>query len=467
MKPVFSNLGYIVLGAIVLSFWCLQNGFPFVYPDTGAYIFYGFDGKVPPDRPLTYGLFIRHMSMMESSMWVIFAQALLTSGFIYLFLKSLLPRFSSVIFLGVVLFLTLASDASLYVSYLMPDLFTPLAYGALGLLLFYPLPRRHIIALCLLAALSLMMHNSNLLGASLVSGFVLVWRLLSGDRLVVPVRRTISVMGLIAASWLGLCTLHYTYGGGFTSMNGRQMFIMARLNELGILKNYLDKACAENKNFRICACKDSIPDDFLWNPESPVNKTGGWEANKDEYNQIIGDIFSNPAYLKSFAIQTVNGAVCQLGRFDAEFPKAMLNGSPPYEAIRQKFPFERYTYSISRQNHSPQYLDTARRNARQQFFFFLSLMVGVLLAASGIWRKKVPVRVRQLYGFVAATLVVNAFVCSAFSTLLSRYQGRMIWLLFLVSIVAVFYRIDGIKLPTLGLKTASDDADQASGPPTD
>lgn len=449
MEKPFSRFAWLLLGGFLLTYSGLHNGYPFVYPDTGSYIFHGFDGVVPPDRPLAYGLFVRHISMMESAFWVIFAQGILTSIFIYWFLKAVVEKVTPRLFIGIILILLVFSDISVYVSYLMPDLFTPLAYGALGLLLFAPLSNRKTAAVAIMAFIAMIMHNSNIMGAAMITVLLLAWRMLPGRRSAVDWKKGLLALGVVFSAWLGGQTIHYVYGGGFTSMKGRHMFMMARLNEMGILKNYLDKACAEGKNYRICEFKDQIPDDFLWNPESPVNKTGGWEANKDEYNRIIGDILTNPFYLKTYLVQTLNGAAVQFVRIEAEHVQPMLQNSMPYEAIKSKFPYERYVYSIGRQNHFNEYLDFKRDASRQEIFFLLSLFVGVLLLSAASWKSKVPLLLRRLYAYTLLCLVINALICSAFSTVVSRYQGRLVWLLFLISIIAVLYRFKDLQWPEM------------------
>lgn len=466
MEKGYSRLIWVAFGALILCFCGLYNGYPFVYPDTGAYIFSGFDGRVPPDRPLSYGLFLRHTSMMESAVWVMFAQGLLTSIFIFWFLRSFWARVSPPLFIGVIIFLTVVSDVSVYVSHLMPDLFTPLSYGTIGILLFARMPRRRTVMVAALALLSLMMHNSTMLGAAMLCMMVLIAGALPRFREALPWRRSLATFGLVGLAVLGLHSLHYVYGGGFSMAHGRHMFTMARLNELGILKDHLGRACAEGKSYRLCAYKDSLPGDFLWAgmKDNPTMKLGGWEANREEYNRIIGDIFSQPTYLKRYAIAAFNTTFSQFFRFDTERLSPMRENSPPYEAIRQKFPFELYTYRIAHQNHDPKSLDSLRNTARQQFFFFASLLIGVFLAASENWRNRVPLLVRQVYGFVVAALLLNAFICSTFSTLSSRFQGRIVWLLFLVSIVVVLYRFQGISWAVWpGLKSPSGNAGRGRG----
>lgn len=55
------------------------NGFPFLYFDSGAYIYSSISLQVGVDRPIGYGLFI-HFTRAYHSLWmVVTAQALVTS----------------------------------------------------------------------------------------------------------------------------------------------------------------------------------------------------------------------------------------------------------------------------------------------------------------------------------------------------------------------------------------------------
>ena len=83
-KQFFSSPYVVVTLATIIS--CLAafyNQFPLVYPDTGTYINSGFMGEVPQDRPIFYGLFLRHISLHHSLWFVILAQAYFCSILIY------------------------------------------------------------------------------------------------------------------------------------------------------------------------------------------------------------------------------------------------------------------------------------------------------------------------------------------------------------------------------------------------
>jgi hypothetical protein len=80
---------YVLLGSLVLCFLAFYNKYPLVFPDTGTYVLSGFTGQVPKDRPIIYGLFLRHISLWESLWLVILFQGVLLSLTIFYYFKYL------------------------------------------------------------------------------------------------------------------------------------------------------------------------------------------------------------------------------------------------------------------------------------------------------------------------------------------------------------------------------------------
>ena len=76
-------------------------------------------------------------------------------------------------------------------------------------------------------------------------------------------------------------------------------FLIARLCETGILEKFLYQNCDPTDRYSLCAYRDKLPADamsFMWDPNSPLYQTGGWNANLDEYRGIIGQVLSTPRY---------------------------------------------------------------------------------------------------------------------------------------------------------------------------
>lgn len=434
-SPTIKWAGAILAGGFILSFLGLYNGYPFVYPDTGAYIFSGFQGEVPMDRPITYGLFIRHSSMAESLFWVMFTQGLLTSLAIYFLLRQFYSSITPFGFIGLLLALTACTSISYYTSFLTPDLFTPIFWTCLAILLLGNLSGRSFFWVTFLAWFALIMHSSTLVAAVLFTIILAIASLWRRVRAVIPVKKTVMVGLLTLVSWLSVMSIHLAHNAPFAVQQAGHAFFLGRLNEIGLLRPHLQKACAE-KNYPICKYKDEIPDDFLWGQDSPSRKDGGWVAHKTEYRDIIWNILTTPRDLKNFAIFAVNGTLMQLAYFRIEDTGAMREQTPPFEAVKQYFPRELISYKIAHQHHRNHFLDFSGHNTRQQYLFFGFILLLAGLGHPGVRRRMTP-SMAHLLLFCAIALVINAFVCSTFSTVVSRYQGRLLWLAILVEFVAI------------------------------
>lgn len=428
--------GAIVAGSFLLSFLGLYNGYPFVYPDTGSYVFSGFQGEVPIDRPITYGLFIRHSSMAESLFWVMYAQGFLTSLVIYFLLRQIYNAITPFGFIGLLLVLSACTSISFYTSFLTPDLFTPIFWASLAVLLFGNLSLRNLIVVAFLGWFALIMHSSTLVAAVVFTILLVVASLSGRFRAVIPFKKTLQVGALTLVGWLSVMSIHVAFKAPFAVQQAGPAFFLGRLNEIGLLKPHLEKACADGKNYPICKYKDQIPDDFLWGQDSPSRKDGGWVAHKSEYQDIIWNILTTPRDLKNFAIFAVNGTLMQLAYFRIEDTGPMREETPPYEAVKKYFPRELVSYKLAHQHHRNHFLDFSGLNTRQQYLFF-----GFILLLAGVWhprlRRHMARPLPHMLIFCGIALLINAFVCSTFSTVVSRYQGRLLWLAILVELVAI------------------------------
>ena len=112
------------------------NRFPFVYSDTGTYIYIGFTNGVSSIRPAMYGFFIRHISMMETFWLVVVAQALITVYFIRLFIKTFFKEISEFFVFLIVAILTATTSIGIYTGMLMPDFATPIILLSVPIVLY-------------------------------------------------------------------------------------------------------------------------------------------------------------------------------------------------------------------------------------------------------------------------------------------------------------------------------------------
>ncbi len=437
----------LIISAFILCFMAFYNGYPLVYPDTGTYIRSGFEGFVPEDRPITYGLFIRHMSMSETLWMVIFVQGLISSlilFYYFYYLSNQSVKIKLLSFLTYIVFITFYFGASVNVSQLIPDIFTPITILSIGLLLFVQkMKRRDKIFISIILTYSISVHSSHLLivAATLVVMFIFyVYEKISKQSIFFfnKLRNLIFISSLVLGSVLLTMSVNYFYSGKATYSRGGHVFLLARINDLGLLKDYLDNNCAKN-DYKICQYKDKIPWDMLWDPQSPLYLTGGWEANKKEYQQLIKDILTTPKYLKLFIIRTLESSFKQFFTFDTGDTPPQTMGSSVFGAIDQFYHETTKEYLGSFQNNNKLKYDEINRSQKVIFGFLLILFFAFYIS-------DIDVKWKMLISFFLLTLYFNAAV-STISCIASRFQGRVVWILPLPAFIILlnYIPVDLIK----------------------
>ncbi|MEO5907045.1 MAG: hypothetical protein ABIQ11_09975 [Saprospiraceae bacterium] len=425
-QPVF----YTLLAALLLSVSMgLYNNFPILYPDSAAYLASGIMNQLPNDRPIFYGWFLRHTHMMDNLFLSIFAQGLLATLVIYLFFYYFSPaRHRLVHFLISIFLLTILTGYSFFVSYLMPDIFTALFLLSLAIILFADVKKPHLWFLIPLCIYSVILHNSHFL-IFFISLIVLgIWLMIKRKSGLLPfsMKRWLIVLGMFVTGVVFSVAVNYAYTKKIFLSQKSHVFFMSRMHEVGILSRFLDLKCIQ-ANYSLCAYKDSMTHDFIWDPASPFYKTGGWESSEVEYNQMIRELLTTPRFIKDILVAWFFSTVQQLGSFEIE-----PQGRNHLTYIEETFPAHKYQMNVSMQNRENGRLSFDKINERQHIFVYGSFIILVLLL---LFYRKWTGQHRQLVIFLLWAIVINAFVCSAFSTVLTRYQGRVIFIIPLILLV--------------------------------
>ncbi len=438
-----------ILGGLLLCSAAFYNGFPFVYSDTGEYILEGFTGKVSIyNRPMPYGLFLRHSSLATSLWYVIIAQGLLLSSLTYLFLKHFNPRGAGkpvdLLHLAVLFFLVWCTGISIRTSQLMPDVFTSMAALALCILLHgRSLRVWEGIYLSLIAVWAIISHTSHLV-IYLFTGlaFLAIWlvrRWQDGRWNPAPLR-AIWALGLVGAAWLALPSLHAAYGVGFTTSRSSPIFFMGQLNYVGILPKFLRENCADDSTYFLCPYRDELPVSYWWDPQSPIYRTGGWSKQDQEAHQaLIDEILADPRYSRLFVQSLFTGAFHQFFNFDTGNTPSQQEGSPSYPPIKQYFEHETFPLSVARQWRRA--MDYTFLNNRQRLLVYGCFLLVLAFAFRPHWARPIPGQLVRALVLVALVLVFNAAVCGGLSNGAMRYQNRVIWLLpFIVALIGISQR---------------------------
>lgn len=381
---------------------------------------------------------------MDYSLWpTILCQGMILSLTVFYYFKYLCSAYRNHLpFFLYIFIITFFTGASLHVSMILPDIFTSIAILSLGLLIFVNcLKILDFIIISLLLILSITVHNSHFAIVILLVLFLTIIILFRKIRLRLSffkVKRLIYIWLLIVFSYLMSSLVHYSQPNCtvnlkknvFSPVKGGSVFFISRLNDIGILKSYLDENCGK-RNYSLCAYKNNLPTGlpFLWNEEiSPLYKTGGWVKNEKEYKFIIKDILTTPKYLKEFMIKSIESGFEQFFSFDIKdipvIPKESFAGI----IFNKLYGFYKNEYSASLQNKNE--LDFTFINNSQKILFGLSLFILLIIIFS-----KVPIKYKLLIIYILFSLFINAGVCSTFSMIVPRYQGRIVWLLILPVII--------------------------------
>jgi hypothetical protein len=426
----FTDALLVFLSAIILCNRAFYNGFPFFYSDTGTYLWTAFSKYAPIDRPLFYGVFLKHASLMTSLWLDILAQALAVAIPLFYCFKyfSGTPKFR-VYYLVYIFLISFFTGVSINIGQLIPDVFAPVVLLCIALFLFTPkLKVLETVLISFIFILAVGVHNSHFIIAALVlviflSGFIFKKTRHLLQEAHVRIARIIFAFMLVISSYLIVSTIQYNAGLKFAVSRYGHVFFMARLYDCGILEQYLQDACPKY-HYHMCDYQGKFPWDFIWEyQKSPLYQNGGWEGNRDEFNAIIRDIFTTPKYWPRLIARETEATVKQFFTFETGDTGWQSDESSCVTAMRHHWPESVKEFFQSRQQTKK--LDWTILNMFQSylmaFLFFCSM------AAYFIPGLNPKYKLYLTYFLIA--LLVNAFVCGAISTVLDRYQSRVIWLL--------------------------------------
>lgn len=433
------NVLFVIFAAIISCFIGFLNGYPLVYSDTGTYIDSGFRGIIPDDRPIFYGLFIRHVSLYTSLWLVIFVQALLISYLIYITLGMFFTGMrKNYIFLGIILFLTFCTGYSFIVSILLPDIFSSLAILCfINLILNNRLNKVEIVFVAAIFLFSICTHLSNIPIFILLFIFLLfflAYKRIRREPLLLNIKRLYLCVILFTSTLVVIPVANYFHGNKFQISNGSHVFIMNHLLETGILQDYLNDAC-KSSDYKICKYKDSLGGDFMWNNDSPLYKTGGWTANKYEYNKIITDIMTTPRYMLQVIQKAIEYSFKQYFTFDITVFPPQLENSAPYGQIMWRFGNTKKEYISSLQNQSM--LNFAIINKIEKILILISMAFLYFILIYPSKFRILSSEIKWILLIVLVHGIISSVICSNLSTLHARFQNRIVWLLPFLAIIAI------------------------------
>ncbi len=457
MKNIFSKvnwpaLGQLLIATVVLMAAAFHNGYPLVYSDTGTYVNSGFEGTIPMDRPIVYGLFIRHMSLSDSLWGPVLVQCFLLAWLLRLLVQPLFSQHFFGKYLLLVVTLCMLTPLPWYTGQLMPDIFTAFQILILGIVLTrQDLSRSLWISLGGLFVLCCLVHFSNLFIGLFAIGGLAVWLWLKpAARAGFPQwrRRIMLVACWSVLAFVALPTVNWLMQREFVLGKGSYTFIIGRMVDSGMLKMYLDDYCAE-RNYRLCQYKDSLPTTsrkFHWDGESPLYKEGGWGAPEAEYRSIVWGTLTSPKYLALHVWESALSTPTQLMQnaigSGLDYGWYRSPESPPYQVVQRYFPEELNEYRASRQcgNLWGQNLDFTFLNILN-FWVLCATMLGLIYLVF-LKKNEQTVALLPLLWVIVAGLIANAFITSSLAVICDRFSPRVVWLLSFWVLTVLIQSID-------------------------
>jgi hypothetical protein len=426
----------VFLGALLLSWPALYNGFPLLYPDSMTYL---DDGRIVARavflrdfseyygmRSLFYSLGILPWHWNINPWPVIYLQCLLVAWAVWLVVRSIAPRQTAPRYLALMVPVSLLTSASWYSAFLMPDILGPVAYLAIYLLAFARegLSRTERVGLYLAAGWGIAAHASHFLLAAGLCVLLVVYAAFERRPFLGRLRVLGEVAAILAVVAGAQMALHgYLYGK--PSLNGeRPPYLLARVIADGPGRWYLEGHC-EKAQWAVCGHLQELSgdsDEFLWGEE------GGYEAFSDgerarlkqeEMPLVLATARAYPReqlersaanfleQLLAFGLYGFDSNPWTLGQFDYVLPKA------------------RASYLASRQARDELPLDTV---TSIQWWTVLVSLAAMGTAIPLLWRHH-SARLAGLSLVIFSMVILNAGVTGVLSVVDDRYGCRMMWLI--------------------------------------
>jgi hypothetical protein len=425
-------------GAILLCFAAGYNMYPLVYPDTGTYIATGIESRVPVDRPLLYGLFLRHTSLRASLWFALFAQAIIVSSVLFSFIKTYFRTLPYHILYFVLLIpLIFCTALSIKTSTLIPDVFTPLPILCFFILLHGQANRLLRLWYIILIIFCLGTHQSHLMILTLsFLGYLVM--LLFQRRFKMHLaswRRVTFLIPVVVIGFFITPVINSIYSGKFFWSKSSGIFFMGRFADNGMLQLFLKENC-EQGGYAMCEYKDQIPGDFLWDNNSPLYKMGGWENPSPEFDRIFKEILTTPKYFSMFVYKSIEASITQFFSFQITVRAdnaPMGADSPPHYAMRTVYSHESGSYLSANQNIGR--LDYTGIDGRQTWLMIILVTAFLLSLLSG-FREEIKSFI-PVISMILWYTISNAVVCGTLSIPNPRYQTRVFWLIPLVLMMAL------------------------------
>lgn len=406
LSPRWRGAASVPLGALLLAWPALLNGYPAVFSDTGGFVEMAFLPDGGWDKPWIYPALLLFGAGI--TLWVPLALQCLALSHL---LRLLAPRKH----VALCALLALGTAAPWFASLMMPDVFAPVAVLCVALLALRAHGRGTRAWLVLLGAFAIASHLAHLIVAA--ACVLAAWLATRRVALLPAAPLGLALLALLLANGVALHRLGVSPYGS--------VFALARLAADGPAADTLRERCPA-AGWRLCRWVGRLPadsDDFLWGPEGPIwgGGFGPTRAAPEAAAIVAATLRDHPLAVLRAALLN---ALRQLGRVrvgDAFGPQH-LPIAVGTRLARFFGPAEHARFASSRQA-AGALEPVAARFAR---LHAVLLVLGALGSVALL-----PTRERGLALVVLAGVLANAAATGALSGPHDRYGARVAWLVVL------------------------------------
>jgi hypothetical protein len=423
---------------IILIWPAIYNGYPFFYSDSASYIASGFELQTPSDRPITYGILIWLTSLGGFSIWgiIIFQNTILS----WLLYKNICAfcnsSYNSILSLIVVFLLTSLTGISWVSTQVMTDVFTPVIFLSATLILsdkIYDKPSR--IILYIIFTIATATHLSHIvLNLCLIfcCGTFYSFAKKKNIYSIYTGKKLLNMFLLTIVAYVPMMS---------AASKSSAIFYMSRMSASGIAQKYLNAHC-DNMNYKLCAYKNVMPTseiDFLWSPDSPLQKTGGWKANRAECRKIVWSLLTSPEYYPDQILAAYKSSIRQLTLFDVGEGEGIFSeGTVVYDYMKEYFQNEMRFFTSSKQYQYGEKLFVAFNGLYRTVFYMSVIIIAIIFFAAAFYYKKFNNKTIFIFtGFILFSILLSNCITASLSVAVHRYGAKVAWLVTFVLLVVL------------------------------
>lgn len=434
-----SNLGLIAAAAALLLWPAIYNGFPLIFPDTGAYLAVAWGNYWTIDRSGFYGFFLRPLSSLDpyAQLWVaVFLQGAAAGAAIVLALRRMAPRAGWAALLLIIAALAALTSLPWHSAQLMPDAFSGICVLAVWLACLRNPSENGAPALWFAAYLTGLMHYTHVLLVLAAGAGALVAQLLFRGPSVPAIARRALTCGAVALAILATQTV--ANGAFLQRWSAAPMgsaFLFARVHEDGLVQPWLEEHCPRGETPSLCRAEPGFPRDveaLLWGKGSPLRplliRSRDGRTNEafvaELRTAVLGAIWARPLEFGESALRAGLDQFMSFRVLDDECPEVCRNPSSAVSGWFHDYrPELMPSFLASRQLSGTTHKDTLRAITTPVAGLALLLMPILAFAA---WRR----RDALAFGLISAVLlalIANAIATGGLSDVHDRYQSRLVW----------------------------------------